>query len=127
MKKLLYLVCAVVVSVSVSQAQSTTSPVGCSKILSQAQYTTAKNSIAKKNDDASKQATAKQVVNASCAYAEQVKGFESLFTSEQTKLDFAIYAYAYCYDQSNYYAKVSPVLSSESVRQLHDYMYGTTH
>ena len=56
---------------------------------------------------------AKQIVGANCITATQVRSVMKLFTFEASRLEFAKFAYAYTYDQKNYY-KVNDAFEFES-------------
>ena len=56
---------------------------------------------------------AKQVVSDRCVTVDQVKGVMQLFSFEESKLDFAKFAYDHTYDLSNYY-KLNDAFTFES-------------
>jgi len=63
---------------------------------------------------------AKQALKSNCMSASQIKGICKLFSFEESKLDFAIYAYTYCTDKNNYYT-INDIFSfSTSVDSLND-------
>lgn len=62
-----------------------------------------KNSIKSNSWDETKLSVAKQVVQSKCITAAQVREICRLFGWEETKLDFAKFAYDWCFDQQNYY------------------------
>jgi hypothetical protein len=65
---------------------------------------------------------AKQIGRDRCFTVEQVKGIMGVFGFEDTKLDFAKYAYERTYDIGNYY-KVNDAFSFEtSVEELNEYI-----
>ena len=66
--------------------------------------------------------TAKQVGRDRCFTAEQVKGIMNTFSFEDTKLEFAKYAYERTYDIGNYY-KVNDAFTFESsIDDLNSYI-----
>ncbi len=88
-------------------------PIGCPMPMSAADFQGAKSSIASKSFEESKLQVAKQIVGANCCTAEQVKAIMRLFSFEESRLDFAKFAYKYTYDQKNYY-KVNDAFQFES-------------
>jgi hypothetical protein len=71
--------------------------------MSPQEFNTAKGSIASKSFEDSKLTIAKQICTKKCLLTSQVKEIMLLFTFEQTRLDFAKFAYVYKYDTGNYY------------------------
>ncbi|HMC96278.1 MAG TPA: DUF4476 domain-containing protein, partial [Flavobacteriales bacterium] len=80
-----------------------TGPVGCGWPMSESEFAEAKKSIESKGFEETKMTTAKQVGRDRCFTVEQVKGIMSVFGFEDTKLEFAKYAYDRTYDIGNYY------------------------
>lgn len=98
-----------------------TGPVGCAWPMSSTEFADAKQSIESKSFEDSKMTTAKQVGRDRCFTTEQVKGIMGLFSFEDTKLEFAKYAYERTYDIGNYY-KLNDVFSfSSSIDELNNY------
>lgn len=63
---------------------------------------------------------AKQAIKANCMSTAQIKGICKMFSFEESKLDFAIYAYTFCTDKNNYYT-INDVFSfSTSVDSLNE-------
>lgn len=87
--------------------------VGCPVPMSQSDYNSAQNSIKSKSFEDSRLTIAKQIINSNCLTSAQVRGLLDLFTFEDTKLDFAKYAYTRTYDLNNYY-KVNDAFEFES-------------
>jgi hypothetical protein len=99
-------------------------PIGCPRPMNHEEFESAKASIASKSFEESKMQIAKQIVGANCCTAAQVKQIMKLFGFEQTKLDFAKFAYKYTYDQKNYY-KVNDAFDFESsITELNSYLNG---
>jgi len=96
--------------------------VGCDFPMTTQDFNEAKNSISSKSFEDSKLTLAKQITASNCLLAEQVKEIMKLFSFEDTKLQFAKYAYAYTYDLGNYY-KVNDVFTFEmSIDELNEYI-----
>ncbi len=90
-----------------------TSASGCSMAMDAGEFNDAKSSISSKSFEDSKMKVAKQVADNNCFSTSQVKELMGLFTYEDSKLDFAKYAYAYTVDKNNYY-KINDAFTYES-------------
>jgi hypothetical protein len=81
-----------------------------------------KKSVGSKTFEDSKLTVSKQVINNNCLLADQVREIMMLFTFEDSKLDFAKYAYGRTYDLGNYY-KVNDAFTFESsIDDLNSYI-----
>ena len=70
----------------------------------------------------SRMTVAKQITKGNCLSADQVRDVTSLFDFESGKLEYAKFAYDYCYDQGNYY-KVNDAFEFEmSIDELDEYI-----
>lgn len=97
-------------------------PVGCSRPMDTAAFTSAKKSIADKGFDDTRLTMAKQIAKANCMSADQIVQVMGVFGFEETKLEFAKYAYDYCTDKGNYY-KINDAFSfSSSIDELNEYL-----
>ncbi|HEX2616302.1 MAG TPA: DUF4476 domain-containing protein [Flavobacteriales bacterium] len=82
----------------------------------------AKQSIASKGFEESKLTVAKQILTHNCLSTAQVKEIMVLFGFEETKLDFAKFAYDRTSDPKNYY-KLNDAFSFESsISELDEYI-----
>jgi len=88
-------------------------PVGCPWPMSEPDYQSAVNSIKAKSFEDSRLTMAKQITNSNCLTSAQVKGIMQVFDFEQSRLDYAKYAYGRTYDIGNYY-KVNDAFDFES-------------
>ncbi len=96
--------------------------IGCNWPMSDADFAAAKNSIAAKSFEDTKLTIAKQVISSNCLFSHQVRDIMGLFDFEDSKLDFAKYAYGYTFDLNNYY-KVNDAFDFESsVDELNAYI-----
>ena len=96
--------------------------IGCPVPMSRADFDSFKGSLTSKSFEDSKMTMAKQVLNSNCLTSSQVREVMGLFTYEQTKLDFAKYAYGHTYDIGNYF-KVNDAFGYESsIDELNDYI-----
>lgn len=97
----------------VQQQQEVKPAGGCTSPMSDADFQSAKKSIASKSFEDSKLTLAKQIVSANCVLSSQVKDILGIFGFESTRLEFAKYAYKYTYDKKNYY-KINDAFQFES-------------
>ncbi len=90
--------------------------------ISHSDFNSALKSIENKNFSDSKLILAKQVAKHNCLTAMQIKKIIMLFTFEDTKLEFAKYAYPFCYNPENYW-KVNDAFEFEStIEELNDFI-----
>lgn len=99
-------------------------PIGCAMPMSDGEFSEAKASIESKGFEESKMTLARQIGDNTCFSTAQVKGIMGLFGFEETKLEFAKYAYDRTHDIGNYY-KVNDAFSFEtSIDDLNRYIKG---
>ena len=72
----------------------------------------------------SKLTVAKQATAAELLTVDQLAEIASLFTFEDTKLEYLKYAYNYCFDPNKYYKLNKVFTYSSSVDELNDYIRG---
>ena len=96
-------------------------PIGCPYPMTPQDFSTAKNTIASKSFEDSKLSIAKQIINSNCLLSGQVKEIMLLFSFEDTRLDFAKYAYGYTYDLGNYYIVNDAFTFESSIDELNQY------
>lgn len=85
-------------------------------------YNALLSTMEQKSFDDDKLTVAKQAASSNCMTANQIKGVMSAFGWEDTRVDFAKYAYAYCLDQQNYFQVNSAFEWDDSVQELNDYI-----
>lgn len=85
----------------------------CNMPMNNMDFEDAKRSINASNFDETRLSTAKQIISSNCMNTNQITALLKLFSFEESKLDFAKYAYAYCLDRNNYY-KVGNAFTFES-------------
>jgi len=95
---------------------------GCSRAMDQASFAGAKKSIEDKDFDDTRLTLAKQVVKSNCMSSAQIKQVMEVFGFEETKLEFAKYAYDYCTDKNNYYMINDAFSFSSSIDDLNSYL-----
>lgn len=97
---------------------------GCAYPMSPGNFESAKGSIRGQSFEDTKLSSAKNIASSNCLSAQQVKEICQLFSFEESKLEFAKFAYARCTDRNNYF-KVSEVFSfSSSTDELNKYTSG---
>ena len=97
-------------------------PVGCPMPMSHEDYEGAKRTISGKDFENDKLTIAKQIASSNCLTAGEVKGIMALFTFEDSKLDFAKFAYIHTYDKGNYYKVNDSFQFSSSTDALNQYI-----
>ncbi len=96
--------------------------IGCPVPMSRGDFESFKGSLTSKSFEDSKMTMAKQVLNNNCLTSAQVREVMTLFSFEQSKLDFAKYAYNHTYDIGNYF-KVNDAFGFESsIDELNNYI-----
>ena len=94
----------------------------CSYAMSSSEFDEALASIKSKSFEDSKLTTAKQICKNECPTAEQIRDINKAFSFEETRLEFAKYAYDYVYDASKYY-KVNDSFTFEmTIEELDEYL-----
>jgi hypothetical protein len=82
----------------------------------------AKESIRAKSFEDSKMTLAKQITSKNCLSASQVKDIMQLFDFEASKLEYAKYAYDYCWEKNNYYQVNDAFDFESSISELDAYI-----
>lgn len=77
--------------------------------------------------DSERSSTANQAIKNRCLTTDQVRRIVRLFFSENAKLAFAKFAWAYTYDIDNYYLVNQEFLSQSSITTLSSYTQQTPH
>ena len=98
-------------------------PVGrCASSMAPASFSKAKENISSNSFEDSKMTVAKQVTKANCMTASQIAEVMGLFSFEETKLQYAKYAYDFCYNQGDYYEVNSAFTFESSIEDLNQYL-----
>lgn len=97
-------------------------PIGCQWPMSPIDFSNVKNSISSKAFEDSKYTIAKQVLNSNCLLTYQVKEIMLLFSFEETRLDFAKFAYGRTYDIGNYYQLNDAFTFESTIDELNEYI-----
>ncbi|MDI6833444.1 MAG: DUF4476 domain-containing protein, partial [Bacteroidales bacterium] len=85
-------------------------------------FASAKASISSKSFEDSKLTLAKQIAASNHLTSKQVKEIMQLFNFEDSKLDFAKYAYKFVYDPNNYYIVNDVFKFSSSIEELNEFI-----
>lgn len=98
-------------------------PVGrCAASMAPASFSKAKDNISSNSFEDSKLTVAKQVTKANCMTAAQIAEVMGLFSFEESKLQFAKYAYDFCYNQGDYYEVNAAFTFESSIEDLNKYL-----
>jgi hypothetical protein len=95
---------------------------GCVYAMSSSDFANAKASITKQSFEDGKLKVAKQVLSTNCMSSAQVKEIMALFSFEETRLDWAKFAYGKTSDPQNYYQLNDGFTFSTSVDDLNAYI-----
>lgn len=95
---------------------------GCRMPMNAADFNAAKKSVEAKSFEESRLQVAKQFTKANCLTCAQVKEVLALFSFEQSKLDFAKFAYDYTTDKNKYYTINDAFTFESSITELDNYI-----
>lgn len=113
---------AIITNSGTDEVKGYNGPVGCHTPMDVADFEMLKQTISAKDFESTRLSIAKQVVQENCLLAGQVNEVLSLFSFENTKLEFAKFAYAHTYDIGNYF-KVNDAFEFESsIEELNKYI-----
>jgi len=87
-------------------------------------FDAAEITISKASFDNSKLTIAKQIASSNCLLASQIRDIMRIFAFESTRLEFAKFAYAFCYDKGNYFLVNNAFTFSSSIDELNKLIYG---
>lgn len=95
---------------------------GCRHPMNDVDFQSALTSIKSKSFEDAKLTLAKQIASSNCLLSTQVRDIMKTFGFENSRLEFAKYAYNYTYDKNNYF-KVNDAFSFESsIDELNEYL-----
>jgi len=95
---------------------------GCAFPMSSSDFAAAKKSVESKSFEDSKLTVAKQILNSNCMSSAQVKEIMMLFSFEETKLDWAKFAYGKTTDPNNYFKLNDGFTFETSIDDLNKYI-----
>ncbi|MBK6830788.1 MAG: DUF4476 domain-containing protein [Flavobacteriales bacterium] len=99
-----------------------TGAIGCAMPMSTSEFAEIKTSIESKGFEETKMTMAKQIGRDRCFSSDQVKGIMGLFGFEETKLEFAKFAYDRTHDIGNYYRVNDAFGFESSIEELNTYI-----
>ena len=99
-------------------------PYGCRYPMSDRDFQMAKSSVSSKSFEEDKLTVARQVTGANCLLCSQIRQIMTLFSFEDTRLEYAKFAFAYAFDQGNYYQLNDAFQFSSSIGELDEYING---
>lgn len=95
---------------------------GCYQAVSSTDFSAGKNTIKKQSFADTQLKTAKTFTKNNCLSVAQIKEVIGLFSFEESKLEYAKYAYDYCVDKKNYYQVADVFTFSGSVDELNEFL-----
>lgn len=96
--------------------------IGCPWPMQASDFQESKNSITSKKFDDTRLTIAKQITSANCLLCSQVKEIMLLFTFEDSRLEYAKYAYDYVFDISNYFRLNDAFTFESTIEELNNYI-----
>jgi hypothetical protein len=99
----------------------------CVYAMSNSEFEKGKSAVAKQSFAESMLKTAKQMTRSNCLSVNQIKAIMALFSFEESKLDYAKYAYEYCVEKKNYYLLNDAFSFSTSSDSLNDFLESQAH
>jgi len=94
----------------------------CIRSMDAASFNKAKQTIESKGFDETRLSTAKQVAKANCLTTDQIQEIMNIFGFEESRLEFAKYAYDFCFDKNNYYNVSQGFSFDSSTEELNEYI-----
>ena len=98
--------------------------IGCNWPMDDSQFADALRSVSSQSFDDDKATVAKQITGSNCLTSEQVKRMMMELDFEDTKLEYAKFAYDKTYDIGNYYKLNDAFDFSSSVDELNEHING---
>jgi hypothetical protein len=95
---------------------------GCAMTMNNVNFDEAKRTVAANGFDETRLSTAKQIASSNCLSTNQIAALIKIFSFEESKLDFAKYAYDFCVDRNNYFKIVNSFSFESSKTELNDYI-----
>ncbi len=94
----------------------------CGMPATDSDFDMASSSISSKSFEDSKLSIAQEVAKNKCLTSSQIKKIMELFSFEETRLDFAKFAYSYCFDPDNYYQVYDAFTFELSIDELKEHI-----
>ena len=99
-------------------------PIGCPWPMDEGEFSNALGSVASKDFDDTKLTVAKQITGANCLTADQVRRMMGELDFEDSKLEYAKFAYNKTFDIGNYYKLNDAFDFDSSVDELNEHING---
>lgn len=99
-------------------------PIGCPWPMDEGQFSNAQRSVASKDFEDSKLTVARQITGANCLTADQVRRIMNEFDFEDSKLEYAKFAYNRTFDIGNYYMLNDAFDFESSIDELNEHING---
>ena len=99
-------------------------PIGCPWPMDDGQFANAQRSISSKGFEDSKLTVARQITGSNCLTSVQVRSIMMLFDFEQSRLQYAKFAYDKTYDIGNYFMLNDAFDFESSIDELNQYING---
>lgn len=94
----------------------------CRYAMPAADFEQAKAIVKDNSFDDTKLSTAQEIITSNCVTAVQILEITKLFAFEQTKLEFAKFAYLNCIDKNNYFKVGNALKFEHSKKELNEYI-----
>lgn len=94
----------------------------CQFAMNAGDYENARRVVANNGFDETRLSAAQQIASSNCLSAGQIAGLLNTFSFEETKLNFAKYAYLYCVDRGNYFNVINSFSFESSKIELNNYI-----
>lgn len=95
---------------------------GCVLAMSSSDFEKGKTTISKQSFAESMMKSAKQMTKVNCMNIKQIRAIMDLFSFEESKLEYAKFAYEYCVDKKNYFQLTEAFSFSSSSDSLNEFL-----
>jgi len=95
---------------------------GCVFAMSSSDFEKGKLTVSKQSFAESMMKSAKQMTKANCMNIKQIRAIMDLFSFEESKLEYAKFAYEYCVDKKNYFQLTEAFSFSSSSDSLNEFL-----
>jgi len=103
-------------------AEPVVKDLGCTKAIGATDFASGKSSIKNQSFSESQMKVAKTFTKNNCLSVAQIKEVMGLFSFEESKLDYAKFAYDFCVDKKNYYQLSDAFSFSSSSDDLNEFL-----
>jgi hypothetical protein len=95
---------------------------GCVLAMSSSDFEKGKLTVSKQSFAESMMKSAKQMTKVNCMSIKQIRDIMDLFSFEESKLEYAKFAYEYCVDKKNYFQLTEAFSFSSSSDSLNEFL-----